>query len=356
MEKIVNMLLLIVVTVNMGTVAFAAENVDGEKIISEKAADVVENITGINDIHTNTKGGETTYTAVRDLTGIEIPQNADNAVITEIANGETIAMNLPKEVSGEKGVMTENGTVMYNSSEEAVSVSVQIIQENQDGIVAYGVRSLILIENATAPKEYIFNFDLPSGYRLVKDYDYNDELDAYDCGQIFVINENKEIVSTIDPAWAKDANGNEVATHYMINGNDLIQFVEFDKNSAFPIVADPTNHPTKYKIYYIDYKNLQDIIDKGYISCNTLGVSAVLYTLELIPGVNIGATVVNGMMLVADLWSYAQFRKVEAKFKIMRSNQWLKTTYSYTWRNGGKNSGYVRSATAILEIVNQKGA
>ncbi|HHT7068150.1 hypothetical protein [Bacillus thuringiensis] len=41
------------------------------------------------------------------------------------------------------------------------------------------------------------------------------------------------------PAWAKDANGKPVATHYKVDGNKLIQVVEFDKNTAFPVIADP---------------------------------------------------------------------------------------------------------------------
>ncbi|MEJ9209242.1 hypothetical protein [Paenibacillus larvae] len=40
-------------------------------------------------------------------------------------------------------------------------------------------------------------------------------------------------------AWAKDANGNDIPTHYEIRGNDLVQKVEFNENTAFPVVADP---------------------------------------------------------------------------------------------------------------------
>ncbi|WP_257131989.1 hypothetical protein [Bacillus toyonensis] len=41
------------------------------------------------------------------------------------------------------------------------------------------------------------------------------------------------------PAWAKDANGNPVSTHYKVEGNKLIQVVDFDENTAFPVIADP---------------------------------------------------------------------------------------------------------------------
>ena len=48
--------------------------------------------------------------------------------------------------------------------------------------------------------------------------------------------------------------------------------------------------------------------------------------------------------------------KKEREVKAMTKTQWLKTTYTHTWRNGGKNSGYVRSATPDLKIVARKGA
>lgn len=70
-------------------------------------------------------------------------------------------------------------------------------------------------------------------------FDVIDDIDEED-GE-----ETVEVMGVIAPAWAKDANGNSVNTSYIINGNTLTQSVEFDENSAFPIVADPTT--TKYR-------------------------------------------------------------------------------------------------------------
>ena len=73
--------------------------------------------------------------------------------------------------------------------------------------------------------------------------------------------------------WAKDADGNSVETNYRIEGKTLIQCVNFDVDSVSPIIADPTAHPTKYTHYYVDYSTLKGVIDRGYESCNALGVS-----------------------------------------------------------------------------------
>jgi hypothetical protein len=43
--------------------------------------------------------------------------------------------------------------------------------------------------------------------------------------------------------WVKDANGNPVPTRYSLDGNALIQTVDFNQNTAFPVVADPWYNP-----------------------------------------------------------------------------------------------------------------
>ncbi|HHQ2480884.1 TPA: hypothetical protein ACSPJ7_005266 [Bacillus cereus] len=47
------------------------------------------------------------------------------------------------------------------------------------------------------------------------------------------------IQSVFAPAWAKDADGKPISTHYKVEGNDLIQIIDSDENKAFPVIADP---------------------------------------------------------------------------------------------------------------------
>lgn len=65
-------------------------------------------------------------------------------------------------------------------------------------------------------------------------------LDALDGGWIAVRNEPyAEPIAVIEPAWAKDADGNPVATRYRIAGDTLIQEVTTTAATEFPVVADP---------------------------------------------------------------------------------------------------------------------
>jgi predicted RNA binding protein YcfA (HicA-like mRNA interferase family) len=95
---------------------------------------------------------------------------------------------------------------------------------------------LINIKNSTAPKSYEFDLVLPEGSKLINAKDYTgSESDK----EVLVVDKNNNITTIFLPAWAKDANGEEVNTYYTIDGNKLIQVVEFDENSVFPIIADP---------------------------------------------------------------------------------------------------------------------
>lgn len=53
------------------------------------------------------------------------------------------------------------------------------------------------------------------------------------------VTENQRI-GTIEAPWAVDAKGQPVGTAYSIDGNTLVQTVEIQADTAFPVVADPS--------------------------------------------------------------------------------------------------------------------
>ena len=53
---------------------------------------------------------------------------------------------------------------------------------------------------------------------------------------------NKQI-AVVDPAWAVDANGAPVATHYEVVGGSISQVIDTNATTAFPVTADPEVHP-----------------------------------------------------------------------------------------------------------------
>lgn len=53
-------------------------------------------------------------------------------------------------------------------------------------------------------------------------------------------------VAVIDPAWAVDAKGADVASRFRVNGDTLTQTTDLDRATAFPVVADPRVRWTWY--------------------------------------------------------------------------------------------------------------
>ncbi len=92
-----------------------------------------------------------------------------------------------------------------------------------------GVQILTVINSAAAPRSYACGLALPDGAAL----------HTSDDGAVYATTADDELVAAIAPAWAKDANGQAVATDYAISGNTVTQVVEPTASTAYPIVADP---------------------------------------------------------------------------------------------------------------------
>jgi len=48
------------------------------------------------------------------------------------------------------------------------------------------------------------------------------------------------VIVPVEAAWAKDANGQDVPTHYEVRDDKLFQVVVPTTSTAYPVVADPT--------------------------------------------------------------------------------------------------------------------
>lgn len=271
MKKFLAIVLILSMVVSSTSLAFASESIDAKELRAEHKADVVERVVGNENINTNVNRGKDAFVVSGESIDVVIPKAADDTIVLDGKDTAPIAMGLPKEIETAKAKVTDSSTVVYDASKN-VSVAVQVLSEKQDEYVFDAVRTMVIIENSLAPQKYTFNFELPEGYSLVKDTEYCDEWDEYDCDAVYILNERGEVVNTIEPAWAKDANGNSVNTYYEIRGNNLIQIVNFDEKAKFPIVADPTSHPNKYTYVYYTKDQVEDIRD----SYATLGIGDII--------------------------------------------------------------------------------
>ena len=239
---------------------FATETTCESQVFEESQASLVEFLVGTDDVNDDIDNRGNNLTVEGEGLNLVIPKQGSEQISLETLDGEHLTIGMPKDVDNTTAVVSEKGTIVYNE-EDSVSIAVQAIQEEQDGLTIEGVRSMIVINDANAPQTYEFKYNLPQGYELMTAEEYYGEKNEEE-GWVYIVDKNNaytdaesdeeffDIIAVIEPAWAKDANGNSVNTSYKVRNNVLVQTVYFNKDSSFPIVADPTTStkPDNYKI------------------------------------------------------------------------------------------------------------
>jgi len=209
-----------------------------EKKQAEEKVNILEHYIDENEIVSSLNITSEEYVAELQDADVAIPKEGNGEIKTDLITGETIVMELPEEVRGSKAVLTESGTAVYDSEDAEMQLLVHATEaETEFGVVENGVRATIIIENIEAPKEYEFKYSLPDGAYLT----HGKDLETADIAEnaAAVLDKDGFILCTIKSPWAKDINGELVPTYYTIEGDTLIQHIEFDENTSFPVFADP---------------------------------------------------------------------------------------------------------------------
>lgn len=117
-------------------------------------------------------------------------------------------------------MVSDQGLTTYDNKNETHTVP--LIYE--DGSVQLNT----VIESPTAPERYDYKIDLPDGAKMFTE------------GEFVKITSNDGILlGLITPAWAQDANGQDVSTWYEVRENHLTQVVKHSNTNTYPVVADP---------------------------------------------------------------------------------------------------------------------
>lgn len=151
------------------------------------------------------------------------------AVSPSAANGVTVAagegattIGLPFSNEADRGVSTQPGTVTYDNGNATSSV----VLVHDTGAVQVAT----VIDNAGAPTRFDYPLELPSASSLV----------LRGAGAAVVDDASGEVLGAFAAPWAKDANGKDVPTRYLVEGDTLTQIVDHSSDFAYPVVADPT--------------------------------------------------------------------------------------------------------------------
>ncbi|MGE6517613.1 hypothetical protein [Lysinibacillus sphaericus] len=193
------------------------------------AAIMTEEITGTNDLIKANENG----VAENDFNIVNLPSQFDDGILVKNKEtGEDLKIGVPNNMNLSKPTITESGSYEYKN-DGPVDL---IIQPTE-----FGVRSVVNIKDSSAPKEYKFELDIPEGHKVISSADYFGDVpeSELDTEEVFIVDENNIIQSVFGKAWAVDANGADVPTYYEVVDNTLIQTVNFNENTAFPVLADP---------------------------------------------------------------------------------------------------------------------
>lgn len=215
----------------------------------------------------------------------------------------------------------------------------------------------ITIEKEQAPKEFLFDFNIPKGYTIVEDKESKQTIGS---NGIIILDENNEIVDYIEAPLVIDASGNVINSHYSIKGTTLIQTIEFDENNLFPIDVILTSHPTITETAKITKKKTKKVINKiqGQIDDAENFTGSFVYWIiaaggGYLGGFGIAADAVTTWMIKPTFVKRMKARKTlyNNKYKNMDSNDKLKVVSVRKWQKHGGNDGRYVLRKETLTII-----
>lgn len=153
---------------------------------------------------------------------VEVPVDPADGITLDGPDGVSLGIDLPNAILADSAVAEADGIVSYDNRDGSTTVPVV----KNDG----SVQITTVIDGPEAPTSYAYPLDVPAGASVVLD-----EVS----GGAAVIGADGAWLAGVDPAWAKDATGAPVPTHYELSGTTLTQVVEHSAEFAYPVVADP---------------------------------------------------------------------------------------------------------------------
>jgi hypothetical protein len=176
--------------------------------------------------------GEVLDTAVAVTDADAVVSTGDGGTV-ELAADPTDGVSL----TSVDDVALEIGLPFADAAKDAAVVDGVMVYDNNNGSTTTplvhedgSVQILTTIADASAPTEYEYDLSLGEGSSLSI---------APDGGAVIQDSEGA-VVGVVAMPWAYDATGSPVPTHYVVDGDALVQVIEHDSSTAYPVVGDPS--------------------------------------------------------------------------------------------------------------------
>lgn len=218
---------------------------------SPSGDEVQKTVVSIEDLDSIYEEDQIDVLADNQIESLDILEEEDNFV----SSGEEFESIISKDIQQPIEIKDSDTNLSMSISLENVDdiESVELVGEAvvyksenlNTGIETFegGIRQSFILKNSEAQTKYDVKYTASGLSYINYAYDENGDTD----GSLILYSEDGEMISAIDPAWAKDAKGNDVPTHYEINGVVVTQVIEPQKDNEYPIVADPTYYSSFFK-------------------------------------------------------------------------------------------------------------
>lgn len=184
-----------------------------------------------------------------DLAAVVAPEagrDLDTATDVDLRPDGSFA--LTQEANGVELGLRAQGVNLNPDMVDGMAVSPGVITDLDivARVTSNGAQVLAILGSEQAPNRLSFDLDLPEGAELTELPDGSIVVSAP------VETERETSVDSSDPVveiqpiaeitspWAVDARGEPVETHFELDGTTLIQVVETNQETVFPVVADPS--------------------------------------------------------------------------------------------------------------------
>ncbi|WP_435748459.1 hypothetical protein [Microbacterium sp. PMB16] len=152
---------------------------------------------------------------------VVVPNSAADPITLASSTGNYLAVTLPEPEASQTAEILEPGVVAFDAGS---FTTIPVVKD--DG----SVQIATVINGSESPIDYGYEILAAGAGSLVATAD----------GAILALNPDGSFAGAVAPAWARDADGRDVQTHYEVSGNTLTQIVDHAGGEfSYPIVADP---------------------------------------------------------------------------------------------------------------------
>lgn len=144
----------------------------------------------------------------------------DGVTVTAPGADSTLSIELPTSLTLDEGTVASDGTVVFPSAD--ASGDALAVQTLADGSTR--VQTVI----SGADSSHTFDYGIEGFSAAVNDK-----------GEAAFISADGSFIP-VAAAWATDADGKAVETHYEVSGSKLVQVVVPNADTVYPVVADPS--------------------------------------------------------------------------------------------------------------------